>query len=187
MGFLSRTELRNFGFKKLGKNVMISDKASIYSPQYISLGNNVRIDDFCILSPGEKGIKIGNYVHISCHATLIGRGRIVIQDFCAISGKVSIYSSNDDYSGNYLTNPMVDSEYTNVDEKDIIIKKHTIIGCGSVVLPGVTLEVGTAIGALSLVHKSSNKFDMLAGTPIRLIGKRNTKLLDLEKKFKLNK
>lgn len=52
MGFYSREQLEKIGFKSLGKNVLISDKSSIYSPENISIGNNVRIDDFCILSAG---------------------------------------------------------------------------------------------------------------------------------------
>ena len=52
MGFYSREQLKKIGFKSLGKNVLISDKTSIYSPENISIGNNVRVDDFSILSAG---------------------------------------------------------------------------------------------------------------------------------------
>ena len=48
MSFLTQTQLHNLGFKSLGQNVLISDKASIYSPELISIGSHVRIDDFCI-------------------------------------------------------------------------------------------------------------------------------------------
>ena len=53
MGFYSREQLEKIGFKFLGNNVLISDKTSIYSPENISIGNNVRVDDFSILSAGE--------------------------------------------------------------------------------------------------------------------------------------
>ena len=52
MGFYSREQLEKIGFKSLGENVLISDKTSIYSPENISIGNNVRIDDFSVLSAG---------------------------------------------------------------------------------------------------------------------------------------
>ena len=96
--FFNTEELKEMGFKGLGNNVVISKKASIYSPQNITIGNNVRIDDFCIISSSNK-CKIGNYVHIGCYSSIIGRGEIIIEDFCGISGRVSIYSSNDDYTG----------------------------------------------------------------------------------------
>ena len=47
--FYSRSELEHIGFATIGKNVLLSRKASIYSPAMISIGDNVRIDDFCIL------------------------------------------------------------------------------------------------------------------------------------------
>ena len=96
--FYSKEELSNMGFKSLGENVLISDKASIYGIKNIEIGSNVRIDDFCIISAGEGGIKIGNYVHIACYAHLIGSGQIIVEDHAQISGKVSIYSSSDDFS-----------------------------------------------------------------------------------------
>jgi serine acetyltransferase len=48
--FLSREKLMEIGFKSIGENVLLSSKASIYGPENIEIGNNVRIDDFCILS-----------------------------------------------------------------------------------------------------------------------------------------
>lgn len=58
MGFYSREQLEKIGFKSLGENVLISDKTSIYSPENISIGNNVRVDDFSILSAGGGGTLI---------------------------------------------------------------------------------------------------------------------------------
>ena len=57
-----RDEQGYLDWKAFGENVLISRKASLYSPQTISLGNKVRIDEFCILS---GLIEIGNFVHIS--------------------------------------------------------------------------------------------------------------------------
>lgn len=106
---------------------MISDKASIYGASRIKIGSNVRIDDFCVLSAGEGGIDIGNYVHIAVFALLIGAGKITVSDFAGVSSRVSIYSSNDDYTGKFLTNPMVPAEYTNVTHADVTLAKHVII------------------------------------------------------------
>ena len=48
--FYSREELLDLGLKSVGENVRISRKVSIYGAEQISIGDNVRIDDFCILS-----------------------------------------------------------------------------------------------------------------------------------------
>ena len=54
-------------------------------------------------------------------------------------------------------------------------------GSGSVLLPGVTLEEGVAVGALSLIRENCRSFGIYAGTPARLVGERKHDLLLLEK------
>lgn len=168
------------GFKFIGENVYLSDKASFYNCSNISIGNNVRIDDFCVLSAGRGGIEIGNYIHIGVYSSLIGSGQISLLDFSNISSKVSIYSSNDDYSGEWMTNPMVPQEFTNVDNSNVAICKHVIIGSGSIVLPGVTLEEGVAVGALSLVSKNCDAFGIYSGVPAKRIKERKNYIKQLE-------
>ena len=180
MAFLTKDDLLKLGFAHLGENVLISDKASFYGCDRISIGNNVRIDDFCTLSAGEGGIDIGNYIHIAVYSLLIGAGRISLADYSNISSRVSIYSSNDDYSGRYMTNPMVPDHLTNVDKADVEIGKHVVIGSGTVVLPGVYIHDGAAIGALSLVNCNCDGFFIYAGSPIRKIKERHRDLLDKE-------
>ena len=50
MTFLSEENLNSMGFKSLGKNVKISEKASFYNCNEIVIGDNSRIDDFCVIS-----------------------------------------------------------------------------------------------------------------------------------------
>ncbi|WP_339461955.1 acyltransferase [Pseudomonas sp. EA_105y_Pfl2_R69] len=183
MGFLSIEQINQMGFAHVGKNSKLSEKASFYNCQNIVIGDNVRIDDFCVLSAGSGGIEVGNYVHIAVSSLLIGRGKITLHDFSGVSSRVSIYSSSDDYSGSALTNPTVPEEFTNVAHANVNIGRHVIIGAGSVVLPGVTLEEGVAVGALSLVSKSCQAFGVYSGTPARKIKERKRDLLALEQKF----
>lgn len=180
MAFLTEKQLNEMGFAALGHNVLISDKASIYGAHRIKIGNNVRIDDFCVLSAGNGGIEIGNFIHIAVYSSLIGAGKITLSDFVNISSRVSIYSSNDDYSGEYMTNPMVPAEYTNVTHADVYLGKHVIIGSGSVVLPGVTSHDGVAVGSLSLVTKDCDEFGIYIGSPAKKIKNRKRDLLALE-------
>ncbi|QSG84635.1 acyltransferase [Acinetobacter indicus] len=183
MAFLTEEQIKAMGFLSVGKNCLLSDKASYYNCNNIKIGNNVRIDDFCVLSAGIGGIEIGSYIHIAVYSSLIGAGKIVLKDFCNISSKVAIYGSNDDYSGQFMTNPTVPSQYTNVTSSDVVIGKHVIVGSGSVILPGVTLERGVAIGALSLVNKNCTEFGVYMGTPAKKIKERKRDLLELEKQF----
>ena len=97
MGYLTRDALEAMGFASLGKDVQISEKASIYGASRISIGDRSRIDDFCVLSAGAGGVEIGRHVHVAVFASLMGAGRIALGDFSGLSSRVAIYSSNDDY------------------------------------------------------------------------------------------
>jgi acetyltransferase-like isoleucine patch superfamily enzyme len=180
---LTQEEMQRMGFASLGENIQISNRASIYGASRISLGNNVRIDDFCILSAGVGGIRIGEHVHIAVYSSLIGSGMITLSDFCNLSSRVSVYSSNDDYSGTMMTNPTVPEEYTGVSSADVFLAKHVIVGSGSVILPGVTLAEGVAVGALSLVNTSCAAFGIYAGVPAMRVKERRNDLLELERQF----
>jgi len=180
--FYSTDELKELGLASFGENVLISRKASIYGASKINIGNNVRIDDFCILS-GK--INIGNYIHIAAYTALYGGQKgIVVDDFVNISSKISIYSISDDYSGETMTNPMIPDKYKNVHSQKVVIERHVIIGSGCVVLPGVVLKEGSSFGAMSLINRSSEPWSINAGIPCKKIKKRSKKLLDLEKEFK---
>ena len=86
--YYTKEELNEIGFASVGENVLISRKTSIYSPHKIFIGNNVRIDDFCILS-GK--ITLGNYIHIAAYVALFaGNAGIDIYDFSGISSKSTV-------------------------------------------------------------------------------------------------
>jgi len=182
MAWLTEEQMKKMGFACFGNNMMLSEKASYYNCKNIRLGDNVRVDDFCILAAGEGGIEFGCHVHVGAYCSIIGRGKIKLEDFSGLSSRVSVYSSSDDYSGAALTNPTVPLEFTNVQHADVTIGRHVIIGAGSIVLPGVTLEEGAAVGALSLVKKDCEAFGIYMGVPAKRIGARKRDLLELEKK-----
>lgn len=179
--FYSDSELEDIGFRNFGENVLISRKSSIYSPETISIGSNVRIDDFCILS---GNIEICSNIHIAAYTALYGgTAGIKICDFANISSRVCIYAVSDDFSGEYMTNPMVPDKYKNVQNLPVIINRHVIIGSGSTVLPGVNLEEGTAIGAMSLCKTSTEPWTICAGIPAKELRKRDKNVLTLERCF----
>lgn len=180
MSYLTKEELNSIGFMSVGDNVCISDKVSIYGSERIKIGNNVRIDDYCVLSAGEGGIEIQDYIHIAIYTSLIGGGKITICNYANLSSRVSIYSSNDDYSGAYMSNPVIPGKYTNIHKGPVFIGQHVIIGCGSIVLPDVNINQGAVIGALSLVKKDCKEFTIYAGTPALKIKERSKMLLDIE-------
>jgi acetyltransferase-like isoleucine patch superfamily enzyme len=183
MSYYSEEELKRLGFKSTGKDVLLSRKASLYGVSRIEIGDNTRIDDFCVLSAGEGGIKLGSYIHISCYTSLIGAGRIEVGSYTAISARVSVFSSNDDYSGEYMVNPTLPEEYTNVDHSPVTIGENVIVGAGSIILPGSNMESASALGAMSLLKGKVGKGEIYAGSPAKNIKKRSLKCLDLQRDF----
>lgn len=181
--FLSREELKELGLKEFGEDVLIGRHAVLYSPEKLSLGNHVRIDDFTIVS-GK--VTLRNYIHISQFCGLYGGDEgIFMEDFSAISSKCSVYAVSDDYTGASMTNPMVPAKYRpGIISKPVRIEKHAIIGCNSVVLPGVTVAEGTAVGSMALCNKSTEEWSMYVGIPARKKGERRRDILELEKQFK---
>jgi len=181
MAYFTHEELKNLGFKKLGKNVKVSTKASIYNHDMIEIDDNSRVDDFCLLS-GK--IKIGKFVHIAPYCNLAGGEKgIIMEDFSGFAYGVQAFTQSDDYSGKTLTNPTVLDKYKNEFKKEVIIKKHAIVGTYSVIMPGVVLREGTAVGAMTLIRKSTEEWGIYVGNPPQKIKSRSKDLLALEKEF----
>lgn len=179
--FYTQEELLSIGFKHIGKGVCISRKASFYRPDLMSIGDEVRIDDFCVVS---GNVQVGNYVHIAAHVCLFGGDTgIVIGDFAGVSSRCAVYAESDNYSGNYFTNPTLPDEYRNIIAGQVRIGKHVVIGSGCTVLPGVVLDEGCAVGSMSLVNKSMEAWGVCIGIPCRRIKDRERGVLMLEREF----
>lgn len=172
--FYSEEELSELGLKSYGVNVKISRYARIYSPHSICIGDNVRIDDFCILS-GK--ITLGSNIHISAYVALYGSNGITLNDFSGISPKSVVFSAMDDFSGDYLVGPVHPEGTTNVIGGAVVIEKYVQIGSNTVVFPNVTIGEGTVIGACSLVRHSVGEWGFYYGVPIVYQKKRNKNLL----------
>ena len=169
-------ELNSLGLKSFGKNVMISKRCSIYGADNIEIANNVRIDDFCILS---GNISIGNYVHISAYSALYGRYGIVIGDFCGISPRCTLFSASDDFSGEYMISPMVPNNLTHLQKGKIVLNNYCQIGANSIVMPSVTLGEGSVCGAFSFVNQNLSPWTINIGVPCHFFKIRHQKAKEL--------
>ena len=173
--FYSIEELQQLGLAHVGVNVLISKKASIYSPNTISIGDNVRIDDFCILS-GK--ITLGNNIHIGAFCALYGRFGIELQDYTGLSPRTTIFSATDDFGGDFLISPMAPDEFTNVTGGLVKLEKYTQVGAGTIILPSVVLSEGCATGSMTLVTKSLEPWTIYTGIPAKALKPRKRGLLE---------
>ena len=175
--FYTNNELQELGFRSIGKKVFISRKASLYSIGCICIGDNVRIDDFCILS-GD--IEIGSNIHIGAYSALYGNMGIVLRDNTGISPRCSLYSAMDDFGGDFLIGPIHEEQFTNVTGNRIVLNEYSHCGANSVVFPGVTFGVGSVLGAMSLASRSLPEWTISVGIPARVIRERSQNLLYLK-------
>jgi galactoside O-acetyltransferase len=172
--FLSESELAEMGFKSVGSNVLISRKASFYGADKMSIGSNVRIDDFCILS---GTITLGNNIHIAAYSAIYGANGVVMEDYTGLSPRCTIFSAMDDFGGDYLISPMSKSEYTNVQGGLVAIKRYSQIGSGTTIFPNLTVGEGVAVGAMSLVCSNLNDWGIYFGIPAKYQKPRSKGLL----------
>ncbi len=167
-------------FARRGADVALWPLARIISPETISLGDSVIIDDFVFLMGGKKTV-IGSFIHIASFTSITGGGEFVMEDFATLSSGIRVFTGTDDFLGNSMTNSAVPHPYRQPERTFVSLKKHSIVGANSVLLPGVTIGEGTAVGANSLVLNDCEPWTIYVGSPARPLKPRPPeRILELE-------
>lgn len=181
IAYFSNRELREMGFKHLGKRVLICKTCKIYHTDQVSIGDDVIIDDFTVLN---GTVTIGNHVHISSNCELYsGKSEIVISDYCGISSHCSFYGITDDYVGPYMQNPTVPPRFRNLTEEPVVLDKHVLIATHCVILPGVHIGEGCSFGAMSMISRDCEPWGVYVGCPAKRIKERDRGILEVEKQL----
>jgi acetyltransferase-like isoleucine patch superfamily enzyme len=170
----------SLGLKRVGKDVIVWPLAKIVGPERISLGDSIIIDDYAFIAGGSSSV-IGSFVHIASFVSITGGGELVMDDFSGLSSGVRVFTGNEDYSGNWLTNPTVPAPFRAPQRSFVRIGRHAIVGANAVILPGVEIGEGAVIGANSLIHKDCKPWTVYFGSPARAIKRRpNARMEELE-------
>jgi acetyltransferase-like isoleucine patch superfamily enzyme len=174
----------NLGFGCVGQDVIIWPLAKIVSPEVISIGNSVIIDDFVFLIGGAKTL-IGSFVHIASFTSITGGGKFVMEDFTTLSGGIRVFTGTDNFLGGSLTNSSIPYPYRLPERSFVYLRKHAIVGANTVILPGVIIGEGAAIGANSLVNKDCKPWTIYVGSPAKPLRLRpRERILELEGKLR---
>jgi acetyltransferase-like isoleucine patch superfamily enzyme len=155
-------------FKKwnihIGRNVIINGFIN-----NISLGKNISIYDNVIFEFGNKSkFQIGNNSLLSFGVLVSCFNKINIGNETQIGEYTSIRDTTHDHSEFGV--PM---KYNPDISKEIIIGNNVWIGRGCIVMPGTIIEDGVVVGANSIVKGRLVKDSIYAGSPIKIIKKRN--------------
>ncbi|MEO5972020.1 MAG: acyltransferase [Sphingomicrobium sp.] len=179
-GYYGSDELRGFGFKSVGDNVLVSKTCNIPRFDNIEIGDNVRIDAFTSIIAMSGYVRLGSYIHICIGCTIGARGGVEMEDFSTLSQGAIVLSASDDFGGEFMVNSTIPARFTNVKTAPVIIKRHSGLGAGSIALPGVTIGEGSAVGAQSLVTKSLEPWGVYFGCPVKRLKNRSRALLTHE-------
>jgi acetyltransferase-like isoleucine patch superfamily enzyme len=152
-----------------GKRVYFDDNVKIMRfPKNVSLGSDVAIKEgarICACNPDAK-IRIGNNTTIGYHTFIFASSSISIGDDCLIAPFVYLVDSNHQIKAGQKIN-----EQPN-ESKPITIGNDVWIGSNVTILKGVSIGDGAVIGANSLVNADVSANSIVAGTPAKIIGKR---------------
>ena len=155
-------------FQRAGNNVTIYRLAIILTPENVTLGSDIIIDDFVFIGTHQRLI-IGNRVHISSHSSITGGGRVLLSDFSGMGSGVRVISGTDDFTEGRLNGSAIPQEFRQTHRGTVILEPHAILGANAVVLPDVTIGEGATVGAGSVVTRSLEPWGVYVGSPARRV------------------
>lgn len=172
-GYVLRGLYYKLMLKKLGKNVLIDVGVFLNGAKNISIGDYVWIDTGVRLEAFLGEIKIGKRVHIASGAIIAARESVIIHDYVGVGAGAKIYANSErPFGGLRMSGPMIPEKYKAFYSKKIVLEKDSCVGTGAVLLPGAYISQGAVVGANTVVKKKIEPYDIVAGLPPRIIGKR---------------
>ena len=186
------TKLRYFYYKNklksCGKNVIIDMGVHIDGAEFISIGDNVHIDKYCIISTGKKligdikrkqnhdfcgeegEIIIGNNIHIAQFCIIMGHGGIEIGDNSVMSSGAKIYSlTNTAYDLSDKTKVISLMPYTQAPFlcSPVVIKENVWLGLNTITMPSVTIENNSFSVSNSVLMCGFEENSYISGQPAK--------------------
>jgi acetyltransferase-like isoleucine patch superfamily enzyme len=155
---------------------IISPNIRIRYPEYFEVGNYSIIDDYCYFA---AKVRIGISSHIASGCSVAGGKQFTFEmgDFSSLSSGVKIWCASNDFANDLviINPPGLHLAAAGPAEGDVSLGHYTGVGANSVIMPQNKIPEGTVIGALSFVPPAYafEPWSVYAGTPVRLIGKRN--------------
>jgi len=132
-----------------------------------------RLKSFCVIQPNvfishSFRIKCGKNFVVNSNTYINAVGGLIIGDNVLVGLNVVISSGEHQYQDKKI--PVTLQKIIN---KKIIIKDDVWIGANAVIMPGVTLETGTVVGAGAVVTKSTEPYSVVVGVPAKRIKSRS--------------
>lgn len=186
-------------FGRCGRGVVFGRNLTIRNAKKIQLGDNVIIDDDCVIDgrgAGEEHVIIGNRVILGRGVMLQAKiGPVHIGDDSDIGSSSVVHAQGGTYIGKEVVlgggakisggvfqidldtkadqcSEQAERAQTRWTNGPIRIDDRCLIGMGSYFLDGVHVGEGCVVGAASLVTKSMPAFSVVAGHPAKVLRER---------------
>jgi hypothetical protein len=119
--------------------VLLSERPAICGIACVSVGKNVRIDDFGVLSPGAVGAVTGDEARKAVLSPLIPCDGTTCRDCYTLRSRGWTGLSGDEYSGAVVPTPGTPGRVTAVVHANVTNVRHGIGGSEGLVPAGETL------------------------------------------------
>lgn len=150
----------------LGEGAVIYPTAKIVHPEQLWLGDHSTIDDFVFLNAGQ-GTRIGRYVHIACHVSIIGGGELEMGDYSVLATGARILTATDTFREGSRMSTRLPDAYRNVFRAKVKIDPDAFVGANAVVMPGVAIGEGAVAAAGAVVTGDLEPWTVYVGSPAR--------------------
>ncbi len=194
LGLFLRGYLYKWLLGSVGRNVVFGANVVLRHPHKIYIGNNVVIDDACVLDAkgrDNNGIVIGDNVFVGRNSLVYCQnGNICIGDNANIGSNCQIFSAHSVTIGqdvlmgaySYLVGGGHIAEDITVPMNrqgrkalGITVEEDVWLGADVTVLDGITIGKGVIVGAGAVVNNSASPYAIIGGVPAKVLGDRKMK------------
>jgi len=146
----------------------ISKNAILEKRELIQLGDFSEIKDFVIIRTHTNPVKIGRYCQLNPFTVIYGGSGVIIGDNVMIGPHCVIAAGNHNYK--QIDVPMRFAG--SLTKGPITIEDNVWIGANCTITDGVTIGKDSVVGANSVVVNNVNPYEIVAGTPAKVISTR---------------
>lgn len=197
LGLVLRKILYPFILGSVGDNVIFGQGVAVRHGLKISIGDGVIVDDGAVLDAkggANKGLSIGKNTIISRNVVLSCKnGDIDIGSNCTVGistlvhamegsnvvigdnvliGAFCYFIGSGPYGSDDLTKPF--KQQGMYPQGGITVSDNVWFGSHVQVLDGVVIGHSSIVGASTVVNKTVNSFDVVAGVPMKVLKNRQT-------------